>query len=465
MQQFTTGANWLQGMGTLDADRASSRETELINRSNSAKKLGLRDGMMHLYYTLRYYNYESHTYYAVARLSSALDICATLKCNLRAMDAYIEALDRNECVEILDKEFWDVMNSFPQYEGSLLEQNLLSKNVSLKDHNLDNDKCIESCIKDTKDIHRFLKEGIEKLLGKLAIAQNKLFHVDPKFYINLYEEEKKRFNLSYVIPAYNIWRLDVLDLIFDEEKKKQTKTVADFVKWGGLRHAADPSNEDLEKVYEEKVKQFMPHNYEYPIDFKQRCAVVRKYLYWNGELRFINKAKMAWYMHRYYYKMTDVEFKKIFELEMMLSLINEDLISLDPKLSAKYKKEETNHQTEINIFAPAKAMKVILNNDWFFDFCKDKSIGKAWIDTFIDNLFASEYGLQIAKDWEKVRKRIKIKAGIIGCLWGADFLEGSNMQIAKAILQGEKGNRSSFAEYMGLGRKEPYAKWIYDYVK
>ena len=98
-------------------------------------------------------------------------------------------------------------------------------------------------------------------------------------------------------------------------------------------------------------------------------------------------------------------------------------------------------------------------------FCKDKSIGKTWIDTFIDNLFASEYGLQIAKDWEKVRKRIKIKAGIIGCLWGADFLEGSNMQIAKAILQGEKGNRSSFAEYMGLGRKEPYAKWIYDYVK
>lgn len=330
----------LQALGTFANGCEGSRKIEFKKKTYAINKLGLRDGMMNLYYSLRFYNYEAHTDYAIARLSHTLTICAILKCNLKALDDYIEALDRNECVEVLDLQFWNLMNNFPRYEGSILEKNLLSKNASLKDYNVVIDKCIEGRLNDTRDIHNFLKEGIEELMFKLAIAQEKLFKVNPSFYIGLYEEEKKRFNLGSVTPAYNFWRLSVPVLNYLEVKKKQTLTVADFVKWGGLRHAADPSNEDLEKVYEEKVKQFMPHNYEYPIDFKQRCAVVRKYLYWNGELLFINKAKMAWYMHRYYYKMTDVEFKKIFELEDMLSLINEDMKSC----TETEKKDEKNEE-------------------------------------------------------------------------------------------------------------------------
>jgi hypothetical protein len=333
-------ADGLISWGTFTVDSEGSRKIELKNKTYAINKLGLRDGMMNLYYSLRFYNYEAHTDYAIARLSHTLTICAILKCNLKALDDYIEALDRNECVEVLDLQFWNLMNNFPRYEGSILEKNLLSKNASLKDYNVVIDKCIEGRLNDTRDIHNFLKEGIEELMFKLAIAQEKLFKVNPSFYIGLYEEEKKRFNLGSVTPAYNFWRLSVPVLNYLEVKKKQTLTVADFVKWGGLRHAADPSNEDLEKVYEEKVKQFMPHNYEYPIDFKQRCAVVRKYLYWNGELLFINKAKMAWYMHRYYYLMTDDEFLEIFKLEDMLSLINEDMKSC----TETEKKDEKNEE-------------------------------------------------------------------------------------------------------------------------
>lgn len=330
----------LQALGTFANGCEGSRNQVSNNNYSVPWAIGLRDGVMHLYFSLRYYNYQNAKVYAMARLAYSLNICATLKCNLIAVDEYIAAIDRGECVEILDLQFWNLMTGFPAYEGSRLEKYLLSKNVSLKDYKLDIDKCLENRIKETKDIHEFLKEGIKELMCKLGIAQEKLFKVNPSFYIGLYEEEKKRFNLGSVTPAYNFWRLSVPVLNYLEVKKKQTLTVADFVKWGGLRHAADPSNEDLEKVYEEKVKQFMPHNYEYPIDFKQRCAVVRKYLYWNGELLFINKAKMAWYMHRYYYKMTDVEFKKIFELEDMLSLINEDMKSC----TETEKKDEKNEE-------------------------------------------------------------------------------------------------------------------------
>lgn len=459
-------ADGLISWGTFTVDSEGSRKIELKNKTYAINKLGLRDGMMNLYYSLRFYNYEAHTDYAIARLANSLTICAILKCNLKALDAYIEALDRNECVEILDLQFWNLMNNFPRYEGSLLEKNLLSKNVSLKEYNVDIDKCIERRLDDTRDIHEFLKEGIEELMFKLAIAQNKLFLVDPCFYVNLYETEKKRFNLGYVGQGYNFWRLSIRTLIHKEVKGKQAVTMADFACGCGLRHIKDVPNEDLEQVYEESIKMYMPHDYVYPIDFKKKCAIARKFMYWKDkDLLLVDKAAFGWYIHSYYYLMTDEEFLEIFKLEMMLSLINDDMISLDPKLSAKYKKEETNEKTEINTFAPAKAMKVFLNNEWFFDYCKDKSIGKAWIDTFIDSLFASEYGIQIAKDWEKERKRIKIKAGIIGCLCGTGFLEGSNLQVAKAILEGKKGNYSSFANYMGLGRKEPYAKWIYDYVK
>lgn len=330
----------LQALGTFANGCEGSRNQVSNNQTSAPWAIGLRDGVMHLYFSLRYYNYQNAKVYAFARLSNALNICAILKCNLIAIDDYIEAIDRGDCVEILDLQFWNLMTGFPTYEGSRLEKYLLSKNVSLKDYKLDIDKCLENRIKETKDIHEFLKEGIDELMCKLAIAQEKLFKVNPSFYIGLYEEEKKRFNLGSVTPAYNFWRLSIPVLNYLEVKKKQTLTVSNFIKNCGMKHAPDPSNDDLEQVYEEKVKLYMPHNYEYPSDFKRRCAVVRKYLYWDGDLLYLNKAVIGWYMHRYYYLMTDDEFLEIFKLEDMLSLINEDMKSC----TETEKKDEKNEE-------------------------------------------------------------------------------------------------------------------------
>ena len=196
-----------------------SRNQVSNNQTSAPWAIGLRDGVMHLYFSLRFYNYQNAKVYAMARLAYSLNICATLKCNLIAVDEYITAIDRGECVEILDLQFWNLMTGFPAYEGSRLEKYLLSKNVSLKDYNVVIDKCIEGRLNDTRDIHNFLKEGIEELMFKLAIAQEKLFKVNPSFYIGLYEEEKKRFNLGSVTPAYNFWRLSVPVLNYLEVKK------------------------------------------------------------------------------------------------------------------------------------------------------------------------------------------------------------------------------------------------------
>ena len=76
----------------------------------------------------------------------------------------------------------------------------------------------------------------------------------------------------------------------------------------------------------------------------------------------------------------------------------------------------------------------------------------------------SEWKGLIADEWSKEKKRLMLKCKIIGVLIDAGVLRGNYNQLAKVLPEKEGKKAASLAEYMGKGKKEPYADWIIAYV-
>jgi hypothetical protein len=119
---------------------------------------------------------------------------------------------------------------------------------------------------------------------------------------------------------------------------------------------------------------------------------------------------------------------------------------------------------ELNYFAPAKMLKVMLQKDWFLDRRSDDKYTFEWLEEFIDALMASEWRTMIAQEWSHKDKRLSIRGNIIGTLAAAGVLKGSDLSISSAVTESDKKTVKTFAVYIGRGKKKPYCDWVYDYV-
>ena len=146
---------------------------------------------------------------------------------------------------------------------------------------------------------------------------------------------------------------------------------------------------------------------------------------------------------------------------------NKDNIDNTPK-----PKTETDEK-KINYFSPKKNLQELLQKDWFETVCVDKKqYSKEWRVKLVSDLMGSEYGSYIARLWEHQDKIPTIKGKFIGTLILAGVLKDNKLAVSRAILgidkntrdKDEKKEASTFANYMGQCRSEPYVDWIKDYV-
>ena len=91
----------------------------------------------------------------------------------------------------------------------------------------------------------------------------------------------------------------------------------------------------------------------------------------------------------------------------------------------------------LNYFAPQKNLQVLLSKPWFKELRTKEVYDQAWTDAFV-------------------------KGYILGLLADACVLRGSYNQIATKA--GVTDDPRSFSRYMAEGKKQPYARWVKEYV-
>ena len=147
-----------------------------------------------------------------------------------------------------------------------------------------------------------------------------------------------------------------------------------------------------------------------------------------------------------------------------IELAQEDMLRLRAKEAEGRKSKESS---ELNLFAPAKNLKELLRQPWFQELRTKAVYNEAWTDGLVSRLMQSQWGEHIARDWaaEGTRnKRTQIKGYIIGLLADAKVLRGSNDSIAEKVNIDGVPFRS-FSRYMGMGKRQPYAAVVREYVK
>lgn len=118
----------------------------------------------------------------------------------------------------------------------------------------------------------------------------------------------------------------------------------------------------------------------------------------------------------------------------------------------------------LNYFAPKKNLQELLKQDWFKEVRTNEKYNEAWTDGFVSNLMATQWKHAIAQDWAVTgarEKKAQIKGYVIGLLKDNGVLKGSYNSIAEKVVT---ESSRTFSNYMGQGKKQPYAGWVNSYV-
>ena len=117
---------------------------------------------------------------------------------------------------------------------------------------------------------------------------------------------------------------------------------------------------------------------------------------------------------------------------------------------------------QLNYFAPAKNLKVLLAEEWFEIHRTDKRFDGQWTEALVNALMRSEHKDYIATEWGKDKRQDFIRGCLLGLLKEGGVIKGSMDSIARSANVCD--NYRTFSKYMGQCRQEPYADWVLEYV-
>ena len=324
----------------------------------------------------------------------------------------------------------------------------------------------------TGDDLQELTQQVNDALGALSevltqiSSQLERRHKD-EAYARLYEQEKRRYLNSgtprRVRQTFDEWMYDewngtpTVEAINDYVTEKLVHMFEKGVFNSKVEHIQRatryPGEFDFSLLDDDhKLKKTVHKHYSELrklVDFKDGCLVVNavkvgRHFYTNRKEENAKGHRNAFLNYMYKISLAQSEYRKLQEAQTA---------------------QQESAENALNYFAPTKNLKVLLTEEWFGMLTVDeKRFMAKWIHSFVDALMASEWRELIASDWAVADKRLGLKCMIVGVLKDAGVIRGSYNSIAKLLdMDGE--NPATLAKYMGMGKKQPFAEWITNYVK
>ena len=291
-------------------------------------------------------------------------------------------------------------------------------------------------------------------------------------FASLYESEKRRYRFT----------------------KAAGKARQNFEEWREMTNGGEPTMEDIEDyrlgklvkmfekgVFAKRVEQIQrAKRYPGEIDFEQidddnemkrtayrHYAALRKLVDFEDGMLVVDPVRAGRYFyairHEKNAKQNRTNFLKYMHKISMAQELYEGLKMENGRLNVLRTAEGAEKAEELNMFAPAKQLKVMLGEELFGIHSTDKRFDKAWTEQFIDRLMASPHGREIAIEWSNKKKRDFLRGCIVGLLKEGGVLKGSMDSIARST--GVCENYRTFSKYMGQSVQEPYAEWVLNYIK
>ena len=376
--------------------------------------------------------------------------------NFRLLE-YLEKINQGECDEVLALDYAKLCNKNYWLRGRKKNDMMAYSDKPLKvylefwnseETSWDLYQLYESNVCELADNLKKVKSTFEKPeLYEKFMQQMKVAYADPDI-----EYEYEQMKEAYVEPSKKVYL------------KMQVKACVDFLKSGMLNHVLSISNEEIEEVDEAELLKMLDPHYETPDNLKELWAKLKKFIELKENVMLVPKRRLIReHVLKHINELNGEHFSALFRLDKLLTLMHQDMVKMKPEL-AKHLVNDSIHKEEKNYFAIVKNLSEKLMQDWFWDFRTDKKYSRSWIEDFLNALMESEWGDAIFKEWRKESSRLKLICKIIGTLIDANVLDVSYNAVAPMLNQEELPS-NTLAKYIGLGKKQDYFTWIYEYVK
>ena len=372
--------------------------------------------------------------------------------NFRLLD-YLEKINKGDCEEVLALDYAKLCNKNYWLRGKKKGDMMVFSDKPLKDY-LE----IWNSDETSWDLYQLYEANVCELADNLKKVKSTFDK--PELYEKLMQQMKEQYADPDIEYEYEQMKEAYVEPSMNDFLKMQVKACVDFLKSGMLNHVLSISNEEIEEVDETKLHKMLEPDYKTPDNLKKLWAKLKKFIELKENVMLVPKRGLIRkHVLKHFNELNGEHFSALFRLEKLLTLMHQDMVKMKPELAQYLTTKESP-----NVFGIVNSLTRLMQQDWFKEFRTDPKYGDIWIEKFVSELLASEYQQELLEIWQVAKKRQKLKSYIIGCLKIAGVIEGSNLGIATAFLNGSIKENTNFANFMGRGKKMSFCDWICDYV-
>lgn len=191
-----------------------------------------------------------------------------------------------------------------------------------------------------KALGKALREKIVQMVDLLKALMVKIIDVD-EFAKEFFERLIKRYWKGRTTD-YELWKARQSKLTIERLTEYQAELTANMLIMGILKFDEAPSGQEMEGVDMEKLRKKLKDGKVLPEGFEMECAKLRRYSHWEGDRFVIDYKLLRKYLYCIFGKLTSHQHIKMFEYDIQMMQIHEDIERLKKEEGLIEEKKEGN---------------------------------------------------------------------------------------------------------------------------
>ena len=191
-----------------------------------------------------------------------------------------------------------------------------------------------------KALGKALREKIVQMVDLLKALMVKIIDVD-EFAKEFFERLKKRYWKGRTTD-YELWKARQSKLTIERLTEYQAELTANMLIMGVLKFDEAPSGQEMEDVDMQMLRKKLKDGKVLPEGFEIECAKLRRYSHWEGDRFVIDYHLLRKYLYCIFGKLTSHQHIKMFEYDIQMMQIHEDIERLKKEEGDIEEKKEGN---------------------------------------------------------------------------------------------------------------------------
>ena len=161
------------------------------------------------------------------------------------------------------------------------------------------------------------------------------------------ERLKNRYLKKRHTSDYELWKARQSKITIKRLVRYQVDLTAEMLSCGILNYAEAPNGEEIQNVDKDKLALTLTDKSKITETFINECAKLRRYSHWEGDMFVIDYELLRKYLYCIFGKLTSEQHIKMFEYDVQMKQIHEDMRKLMKEHEEDELKEERKMEEDV----------------------------------------------------------------------------------------------------------------------